>query len=1040
MKNPPLIILILLLSLFTSLTYANNIDNFMPPNKNWEIADSLNKSNKLKESITYYQNAVSDFDKEKNRIGYNNAVADLIRVYTDLGMLQEGEKLSNNFLTNSTNLELEGRSLGKTLVHAAMIYRLLFNIEKSKALLEKAIPMLLEVKAFDVLGDAYIVKGNIEMALNSDLIAKNYLIAKDYYIKACGKDCPMVAIALNRLALDARHFGHLNKATEYVTESLRILENSDDLKSKADAIFYLGIINSQGRDYDNALERMENAKDYYAKRFGKDNIRISYVDNLIGNVYTYLEKFEVAESYFKKAYANRIGVFGKDHLETLAMLMNTANQQSNQGKYEIALKNYKEVLRGFNKNNYKTYDYFKIYRNIGTLYLKTEDTITAIKYFNLAEKYGPEVLSPTAMDWIYLRLNQAETANTIDESIAFCKKALQTFSPLIKKFTDIQPEIYDSIVNPYNCMKLLSEMTSYTFKKYLETANKDVLFEAYTLGKIGLNLADYLRITQDSQGSLEEVYILARNHFHLCLDMGWEVHEHNPDDSNNLIWVLNLMEKTKAWRLLEILEGNNQINEMDINDSLVINRQSLRLEIASVYNALIDVDELNYDLKTELRSEIFLLKKQLADLDYSIKLQNPTFKNTNDYLNEISSEEIKSLLKKNNDILIHFAWSENQLYSIVVSHNKLLFQKNITTDLKNKIVDLHKWVKEKNNNIELFDSLRYSISKSLLHPIKSIVEESNSIIIIPDGILHYLSFDILNVNKQYKYLIEEKSLSYAYSGLTLKKLENINTIVSSDFLALAPTFNGNGDLALSYKSDIPQDVVRNDLSPLPGASSEVRNINKYFNGKTLLEDKATEKSFKSSAPNKSIIHLATHAIVNDETPSRSYLVLSNKDTTSKYNDGFLYQWELENMNLRSELTVLSACNTGYGQLKDGEGLMSLGRAFMQAGSQSVLMTSWPAQDFSTSEIMNIFYKNISDGLEKNIALRNAKLEFIKNSDSNFNHPFYWAGFSLFGKTQAINISRPNPYLKFTLLIGVLLIASLLYVMYKNVITKRKVKL
>lgn len=1027
MKNPTLIILFLFINLCPLLSFSNGLDYDMHLNDNWHKADSLNKNNRLSESLSYYKIAIDEFEKENNRIGYNNAVADLIRVYTDLGMLQDGKKLSDDFLSEPKNSIVKDVSLGRAMVHAAMIYRLILDIERSKELLTEAIPMLKDLKAYRTLGDAYIVKGNIEMALNSDLIEKNYLIAKDYFTKACGEDCPLVAVALNRLALDARHFGHLNKATEYINESLRILENSDDLKSKADAIFYLGIINSQGRDFDNALERMENAKQYYAERFGKGNIRISYVDNLIGNVYTYLEKFDVAESYFKKAYANRIEVFGKDHLETLAMLMNTANQQSNQGNYKIALENYEKVLQGFNKNNYKSYDYFKIHRNIGNLYLRTNDTITAKKYYLLAAKYGPEVLSPTAMDWIDLRLNQAETADNIDEAIGFCEKALETFNPLIKKFTDIKPEIFDSIVNPYQCMKLLSEMTHYIFEKYTLTRDIEVLSEAYTLCKIGLKLADYLRITQDSQGSLEEVYILARSHFYLCIDMAWAMNSQNPNDANNLAWTLNLLEKTKAWRLLEILEGNNKMNELELSDSIFLERQNLRLEIASTYNKLIDINELNYDLKTKLRNEIFVLKNQMSDLDEEIRNNNPSFQSTNDYLNEISLEEIRFLIKKDDDLLIHYAWSNDHLYSLTISNDNIAFDKIETENLKKNIINLHKWIKEKDNNLNLFNDLRHSISNALLTPIDSMLKKANSIVIIPDGILHYLSFDILNSDSSSNYLIEEKNLSYAYSGLTLQKLDNIKTVKNDDFLAVAPTFKGTGELAFSHESNIPQDVVRNDLSPLPGATNEVKNINKYFNGKTLTEEKATEASFKASAQNRSILHLATHAIINDENPSRSYLVLSTKDSTSQYDDGYLYQWELENMNFRSELTVLSACNTGYGKLKDGEGLMSLGRAFMQAGSQSVLMSSWPAQDYSTSNIMNNFYKNISQGLNKNMALRLAKLDFIKNADANLNHPFYWAGFSLYGQTQPLSISsKDRPYIFITLILGIMLLITLSY--------------
>ena len=119
-------------------------------------------------------------------------------------------------------------------------------------------------------------------------------------------------------------------------------------------------------------------------------------------------------------------------------------------------------------------------------------------------------------------------------------------------------------------------------------------------------------------------------------------------------------------------------------------------------------------------------------------------------------------------------------------------------------------------------------------------------------------------------------------------------------------------------------------------------------------------------------------------------------------DGFLNLFELYNLELESELVVLSSCNTGYGKIVNGEGIMSMARGFIYAGCPSIVMSLWPVDDRSTSVLMKYFYKGIADGLQKDEALRHAKLKYIQNSDDSKSDPFFWAGFVEVGNTDPID--------------------------------------
>ena len=122
-------------------------------------------------------------------------------------------------------------------------------------------------------------------------------------------------------------------------------------------------------------------------------------------------------------------------------------------------------------------------------------------------------------------------------------------------------------------------------------------------------------------------------------------------------------------------------------------------------------------------------------------------------------------------------------------------------------------------------------------------------------------------------------------------------------------------------------------------------------------------------------------------------------------DGDLHSWELYNMHLNARLAVLSACNTGFGKLNRGEGVMSLGRAFAYAGCPSVILSLWPAQDAVTADIMSDFYTNLVNSVPIDQSLRKAKLNYLENSNDIFSHPFYWAGFVAQGDTSPLWIEK-----------------------------------
>ncbi|WP_405574019.1 CHAT domain-containing protein [Winogradskyella sp. Asnod2-B02-A] len=290
---------------------------------------------------------------------------------------------------------------------------------------------------------------------------------------------------------------------------------------------------------------------------------------------------------------------------------------------------------------------------------------------------------------------------------------------------------------------------------------------------------------------------------------------------------------------------------------------------------------------------------------------------------------------------------------------------------------------------------------------------ARTIYIIPDDILYYLPFELLVYDNQF--LLETNTISYTSSFSFLAN--NLSKLDYKKDIAL---------FAPSYKQFAPsknQLAVRGDPYYLEGTLKEVNSISQLFSNSDLfINDDASKAAFTGLYNNYSILHLSMHSFVNDQDSELSSLVFSDNDI-----DYELYISELYGLNLNADMAVLSACNTGVGELKTGQGVVSMNTAFTAAGVPSVLSSLWSAPDEATQNIMTSFYKHLKKGDLKSNAIRKAKLDYLESvDDPNLTHPYYWAGFVLTGDTSAI-VSPTNYWLYglvfFALILIVFMIAK-----------------
>ena len=173
--------------------------------------------------------------------------------------------------------------------------------------------------------------------------------------------------------------------------------------------------------------------------------------------------------------------------------------------------------------------------------------------------------------------------------------------------------------------------------------------------------------------------------------------------------------------------------------------------------------------------------------------------------------------------------------------------------------------------------------------------------------------------------------------------------------------------------------------------------------KILLGADASKRNFLEWSAQYPVIHLATHAVVDNAAPLKSFIAFyrPGKDTSFKNN---LFENEIYNLNLAgNQLIILSACETGNGQMINGEGLISLSRAFFYSGARSVAKTLWKAEDVSITFITKHMHQYLMKGYDKDEALQKAKLDYLHSDeiDARFKISAYWAPLVLSGDFNAI---------------------------------------
>ncbi len=374
---------------------------------------------------------------------------------------------------------------------------------------------------------------------------------------------------------------------------------------------------------------------------------------------------------------------------------------------------------------------------------------------------------------------------------------------------------------------------------------------------------------------------------------------------------------------------------------------------------------------------------------------------------EFSLKQSYSLNSLKNDLednqcLIEFFNGNEFLYFIIVSKYGIEFGqiKFNEFEVSSSLLELNSESSKAKIDSQIFLSLYRKVFSRLEQNI-------TNLIIIPDDFLNNFPFELLKTEDG-QYLGDKYDIHYQYSAKLWKLLKDKpSTKKDLDFLGFA--YNKGSEKYLAERSC--DDIGEYDLLCSESEVNSIRNILGEHN--TDITSDSIHLIFEE-ASNAKILHLATHSCL-DEDMEHSILYFNNESINSD---------EIQLQDIGADHVVLSACETGYGQIIKGEGSMSLAKGFFHAGCKSALVSLWPVDDCTTSELMQYYYKGLKEGKTKSLALKDAKWEYRQNAHHSRRDPYYWAGFILIGDNAPL-FETGNPWILYTSLIFLSIMCLLL---------------
>lgn len=865
-----------------------------------------------------------------------------------------------------------------------------------------------------------------------------------------GKGDPLTAVANYNIGINYAITGDFNNALSYLllSKEIKLKHYTEDSLSLSHDFNALGLVYEGLGDYDEAMlyhEKTIKLKRRHSDKFNRGLGR-SYLN--LGTLLITMGQPQLA--YQKSKFAlNKLSDIGEGDIEMAIWFRN------NIGRSLVAMDRSEEAIKYLtgglllNKNKFDLSIEASLEESLGMAYLKMQEYDKAIKYLSRSQekfiKDAPDHQRVAQLDiglsQCYYHTNQMPLAEKYaTDALDRLQKKLAIDHPMLFHSYYQLGKIYHQWEDDNKSISFIDKIDSLTnisSLNQLKTLNlKLEIYEGIDLEAFHIHKGEgleHIDKTLKEYIPTEERYLLSKEikRFYNLSLRNWESSK-DPADIEELLEIFNNSKNS-------ILKANvlsNQVNSYTDVPSSITSRE---YTLAKKIRYLESISIYSYEALDEKASKHNLEQLEYLQHEYKVLLDSieKHYPRYFDLKFSNKNTEVSPLLEELNDntALLDFFKGEDFIWILTVHQGEVqLIKKSLgeiweQTLLKFKnALSNYNAILDETMFMSVYDQFAqpsYTIYNYLLREtLDQLPSNVTSLVIIPDGILNFIPFETLlqsDVNiensdyRQLDYLINTYNISYSYSMSLVRNQNRKSHQTKDNYSGFAPSYQ------LVVRDTIDLEIP---LSDLPAARKSVEKASKLFNGRSYISEHATKNNFINSARESSILHLAMHCIVDNNSPMDTKLIFSS-DTTEKRK--YITAADLYNIQLDNQLSVLTACNTGVGNIRDGEGVISLSRAFTYAGSKSLMMSLWSIPDAQTAHIIETFFNGVKSGRRKDESLKNAKIRYLSEAPKSASHPMFWAGFIISGNTEPVRLTAQlNPIYFLIPLIG-----FIFFLFYRN---------
>lgn len=830
--------------------------------------------------------------------------------------------------------------------------------------------------------------GEILMASNKYYLAEqSFKLSKTLYEQDNKTNTTNYSQVISNLGLLYQSRGRYTKAKSFNEQAIKLREGLDNKGMLVVSLNNNAVLKKETGFYAEAED--DFVKVLQVATGLNDKLSLAIINNNLAMTYLDMNKMKEAELTMNVAISNAITVLKENSGNYIKFQINLANIYRFQKKYTDAEALYLKAIDAKEKKLGAHPDLAHLKKGLAQLYMEMGKTGEVEKLLQSAYDINKRKLGE----------NNPATVSTQQELANFYRftnnpsKALELMTKVIEKKKTIYGEAHPSYIQGLEDLTLAQWQNNKTS-------------EAKVGYKVVIdNTLNYINTFFNSLNDNEKTLYWEKTNTRLQRFYNFS-YTTSKTEADELPRLYNTVINTKGF----LLNNSSKIRNI-ISSSTDESLKSTYFQWLETKENLNQAYQLSKEELVQEKVNVDSLKRRADELEKELSQKSALFKESATE-EKISLETIQKQLKANeaaveiielNEFKNEFTGNENYIAIVVKNSEIKIIDLGDAKTISKAVADFREKVINQKPENQAYTPTWKVLDQALTG--------STKVYLSLDGVYHQLSINALKDGSG-KYIVDKYSIQFVGNTkdiVDVKQSENQMVKPSSAFLIGNPLYGKN-------------EVV----AQLPGTEAEVKNITKLLNTfkvKTtaLFGADATEAKVKQiSSP--SILHIATHGYfladlsqmetnkvlgvdINaaKENPLlRSGVLLANCENVfdenyrpaSNTENGVLTAFEAMSLNLdKTDLVVLSACETGLGSVKQGEGVYGLQRAFLIAGAKSIIMSLWSVSDEATMELMTLFYNNYAKSGNKQQAFGDA----IKQLKTKYKDPFFWSAFVMLSK-------------------------------------------